>query len=493
MAAVLADGDSFASHEADTLRLGCGLSHEDVVRQVVSGGPDAVERLLALGAQLDRDSDGGLELSREGGHSEARIIHAQGAATGQEIQRALTGALGDEERITSFPHTFVVDLLPAEEGGVQGALCRTDRGDLVAFVAPEVILATGGAGQIYRETTNPPIATGDGVAAAVRAGAHVRDLEFVQFHPTCLYIAGAARFLISEVVRGAGGILRDRHGVRFMPEFHPDGELAPRDAVSRAVFRRMVDTEDTSVYLDLSELDRDPRQLFPQIARTCGYFGIDISRDPIPVRPGAHYQIGGITVNGDGRSSSRGLWAVGECASSGLHGANRMGSNSLLEALVLGDRAGLRAARTGARADPRFLRAAPPRVVDRPPAGLNINISDITYSLKSLMWREMGLERNGAGLADAGERLAFWSRAVGDLAPPEPAAWELQNMLLLARLATHAALAREESRGVHFRTDHEGEMEIWRAHTELIPQVSGDRLIGAELQRIAVEPARVCP
>ena len=492
MAAVLAAGDAFEAHSADTLRLGCGMGHDQVVRQVVSSGPEAVERLVGLGAEFDREADGSLALLREGGHSAPRIIHAHGAATGQEIQRALTEALDAAESITCFPHTFVLDLLPAEDG-VQGALCRTDRGDLVAFVAPEVILATGGSGQIYRETTNPPIATGDGVAAAVRAGARVRDLEFVQFHPTCLYIAGAARFLISEVVRGAGGILRDRHGVRFMPDFHPDGELAPRDAVSRAVFRRMVDTEDTCVYLDLSDLNRDPQQLFPQIARTCRYFGIDITQDPIPVRPGAHYQIGGVTVDADGRSSARGLWAVGECASSGLHGANRMGSNSLLEALVLGERAGRLAAQTGSRPDLGYLRAAPPRVVERPPAGLKINISDITYSLKSLMWRELGVERSGVGLGDSGERLAFWSRAVEGLAPAELPTWELQNMLLLARLATYSALAREESRGVHFRTDHGEEREAWRMHTELVPQLVGERLMGMELTRSAVESSGSCP
>ena len=491
MAAVLAPEDSFESHAADTLRLGCGLAHGEVVRQVVDGGPAAVERLVGLGAEFDRESGGTFALSREGGHSAPRIIHAQGAATGQEIQRALTAGLEEAEAVTSFPTTFVLDLLPAEDG-IQGALCRTDRGDLVAFVAPEVILATGGSGQIYRETTNPPIATGDGVAAAVRAGARVRDLEFVQFHPTCLYIAGAARFLISEVVRGAGGVLRDRHGVRFMPDFHADGELAPRDVVSRAVFRRMVDTEDTSVYLDLSELDRDPRRLFPQIARTCRYFGIDIARDPIPVRPGAHYQIGGVTVDSDGRSSSPGLWAVGECASSGLHGANRMGSNSLLEALVFGERAGRLAAQAGSRPDLGFLRTAPPRVVERPPAGLKINISDITYSLKSLMWRELGVERSGAGLSDAGEHLGFWSRAVEGLAPAEIPAWELQNMLLLARLATFSALAREETRGVHYRTDHGEEQADWRVHTELTPHISGEHLDGVELTRSAVEAGSSC-
>jgi L-aspartate oxidase len=220
------------------------------------------------------------------------------------------------------------------------------------------VLATGGAGQIYRETTNPAIATGDGVALGLRAGAVVRDPEFFQFHPTCLYIAGAARVLISEIVRGAGGVLRDRNGVRFMPDFHPDAELAPRDAVSRAVSQRMIETGDTNVYLDLSGIDSDPHALFPGISRICRFFGIDIARDSIPVRPGAHYMVGGLRVDLDGRTNVPNLWAIGECASSGLHGANRMGSNSLLEGVVLGMRAGTLAAREGNGTDLSAIRIA---------------------------------------------------------------------------------------------------------------------------------------
>jgi L-aspartate oxidase len=286
-------------------------------------------------------------LSREGGHSHARIVHAQGDATGREIQGALVGALRTHPDVDIFPTVHAIDLLSDEGGEVVGVLCRLRSGELVSYIAPQVILATGGTGQIWRETTNPPVATADGLAMGIRAGARLRDLEFVQFHPTLLYIAGAARVLVSEIVRGAGAVLRDRHGVRFMPEHHPMAELAPRDVVSRAVFQRMVETNDTSVYLDLSGLDRDPHQLFPGISRICSFFGIDIARDPVPVRPGAHYMIGGIQVDENGRTNLPGLWAVGECASTGLHGANRMGSNSLLEAVVLGEITG-RAAATAA-------------------------------------------------------------------------------------------------------------------------------------------------
>jgi L-aspartate oxidase len=476
MAAVLANPDTFESHITDTLRVGCGLSEREAVECVVRGGPGAVERLLQLGAVFDRSEGGGIHLSREGGHSHARIVHANGDATGLEIQRALSTALTNHPGITTFPQTFAIDLLTGPDGRAAGILTRTARGDLVAFSASQVVLATGGAGQLYRETTNPDIATGDGVAMGFRAGAIVRDPEFVQFHPTCLYIAGAARVLISEIVRGAGGILRDRNGKRFMPEYHPAAELAPRDVVSRAVFTRMVETNDTSVYLDLSGLQKDPHVLFPGISRICRFFGIDIARDPVPVRPGAHYMVGGLKVDLDGRTSIPGLWAVGECASSGLHGANRMGSNSLLEGLVLGLRSGELAATEGKGFD--MLSMVPLRTRDLPraPAGVRINIEDVIYSLKSLMWRQMGVERTRSGLEDALEKISFWSRAIGDLGSADPRSWELVNMLTVARLATLGALAREESRGVHYRLDFRETRPDWRIHTLLVPIAEGERV-----------------
>jgi len=486
MAAVLAAPDSFEAHIADTMRVGCGLSEREVVECVVRGGPESVERLVQLGTGFDRLEDGELHLSREGGHTHPRIVHAHGDATGMEIQRALCAALENHPGITAFPQTFVIDLLSGPDGRVAGILTQTSRGDLVAFSAAHVILATGGSGQIYRETTNPVIATGDGLAIGFRAGGVVRDLEFIQFHPTCLYIAGAARVLISEIVRGAGGILRDRDGKRFMPEYDPAAELAPRDVVSRAVFDRMVATNDTSVYLDLSELEGDPHLLFPGISRICRFFGIDIARDPVPVRPGAHYMVGGLQVDLDGRTTIPGLWAVGECASSGLHGANRMGSNSLLEGFVLGLRAGRLAAgeRNGFDVLPTV--PLPTRELPRAPAGVRVNIEDLIYSLKSLMWREMGVERSRPGLEDALEKIGFWSRAVGDLGSSDPRSWELVNMLTVARLATLGALAREESRGVHFRQDFPETAPDWRAHTVLTPVLEGERLARVNLGREAI-------
>ena len=455
LAAVGAADDSVALHVADTLRVGCGLCDPAVVGRIVRGGPDALEELIDLGTELDRGPDGSLRLSREGGHSRGRVAHARGDATGLEIQRAVNAALAAEPAITSFPETFAVDLLGDGRGDLAGVQGRTAGGEHVAFCAPDVLLATGGSGQIYRETTNPPVATGDGVAMAFRAGARLRDLEFVQFHPTCLYIAGAARVLISEVLRGAGGALRDRHGRRFMPEAHPEAELAPRDVVSRAVFRTMVETGDTNVYLDLSDVDLDPHTAFPGISRVCRAFGIDIASEAIPVRPGAHYQIGGVEIDREGQTSVEGLWAVGECASSGLHGANRMGSNSLLEALFGG-------LETGRALSLRPTRAPQPHSVvadgadGREENGLTqpVNIEDLTYSLKSMMWRQMGVERDAEGMSEAAGKLGFWSRVVQDLAEPGPRTWELVNMLTVARLATLSALGREESRGVHYRTDY---------------------------------------
>ena len=493
VAAVLTPEDSFESHTADTLRVGCGISDPEAVEHVVRGGPAAIQRMMDLGAEFDRRPDGELDLSREGGHSQHRIVHALGAATGIEIQRTYNEAVRAHPEITTFENTFAIDLLSAEDGRVIGMLCRTHRGELVAFSAAQVILSTGGGGQIYRETTNPSIATCDGVAMAFRAGAQLRDLEFFQFHPTCLYIAGAARVLISEIVRGAGGVLLDRDGMRFMPEYHEGAELAPRDVVSRACFDRMVKTGDTNVYLDLSKLDKDPHALFPGISRICQHFEIDIAKDPIPVRPGAHYMVGGIEVDARGRTSIPGLLAVGECSSTGLHGANRMGSNSLLEGLVLGGIAG-----DDAAAEARDLPLIPldSRLsTDRtgPDDDVRLSIQDMTYSLKSLMWRQLGIVRRGPAIEEALERITFWTRAVLKLARPEPKAFELLNMLTIARLMGESALSREESRGTHFRSDFPATSPDWKANTQLAARSEGQSIVGLEISRSPLDDSVTAP
>ncbi len=486
VAAVLGPTDTVESHVADTLAVGCGLSNEAVTRLVVEGGPASIRRLLDLGAEFDSKPDGTFDLSMEGGHSQARILHAGGDATGAEIQSTLTRSLEEHPSIDVFPDVFAVDVLTGDDGRAVGLLARDRRrGELVAYGASQIILATGGGGQIYRETTNPTIATADGVAMGLRAGASVRDLEFVQFHPTCLYIAGAARVLISEIVRGAGGILLDRDGHRFMLDAHPDAELAPRDIVSRAVSRRMVATGATSVGLDLSSIDRDPHQAFPGISRICRFFGIDIAKDPIPVRPGCHYMVGGLTVDAEGRTSVPGLWAVGECSSTGLHGANRMGSNSLLEGVVLGEIVGELAAQDAAKSGRPEIRSVSGRKHDAAPPGVQVNIADLTYSMKSMMWRQMGVERSDATMREALGTFAFWSRAVGSLPLDTDNSIELVNMLTVARLATFAALERTESRGTHFRTDYpERNDEDWCAHLEQVPvRGAGGAVERVELKR----------
>jgi len=490
LAAVTGSRDSFDSHAQDTLDVGCGLSDPKVVQHVVRDGPRALNELLDLGAKFDREGNGDLSLSREGGHSHARIVHAHGDSTGIEIQRALTEALEEHPRIRTFERHFAIDLLSDPDGRVVGVLASNFKSQRFAFAAREVILATGGSGQLYRETTNPDLATGDGLAMGLRSGAVQRDLEFVQFHPTCLYIAGAARVLISEIVRGAGAELRDKNGYRFMPDHHPAAELAPRDVVSRAVFERMVATEDTSVYLHLAGLGSDPHRAFPAVSRIARFFGLDIAKDPIPVRPGAHYHIGGLAVDMDGRTSVPGLWAVGECASTNLHGANRIGSNSLLEGLVMGNRAGRCAANaafdgTVSSLDHLRHESAPDALHE-----VELNLDDLTYSLKSLMWRDMGVQRSGPALGEALKRLTFWARAVEALPLESPRAWELINMLTVARLATFSALGRCESRGVHWRTDFPvpGPDAF---HQELVPNLVNGFVEGVDLRRVAVTEAQL--
>jgi L-aspartate oxidase len=464
MAAVVGPGDSIATHVEDTVAVGSGLSDRRIVEKVVRGGPSAVSLLESLGADFDRNKDGSYELGREGGHTNPRIIHAHGASTGQEIQRVLGHATAADERIMSFANLFAVDIITDDQGRCRGMLCVDSDGKPFSIKAKSVVLATGGAGQVYRETTNPEIATGDGVAMAWRSGAVVRDMEFVQFHPTCLYIAGAARVLISEVVRGAGAILIDHDGHRFMPELHPDAELAPRDVVSRAVMDRIIDSGRTNVFLDFSTVATNPHDLFPGISRICNFFGIDIARDPVPIRPGAHYMVGGIEVDSDGRTCVPGLFAAGECASSGLHGANRMGSNSLLEGVVLGEHAGVAAAHHP-RADEWSIANQVTGVMGNvAPEQVSLNLTDFTYSLKSMMWRQVGLRRTTEDLRQAQDQLSFWARVMNGTMPTTPRAWELINMLTVSSLIAKGAAARLESRGVHYNDDHPETNSSWQMH-----------------------------
>jgi len=446
IAAVTSPEDRFEDHVSDTLRAGAGLCDPAVVDLVVREAPLAIEDLLRYGAKFDPD------IAMEGGHSYPRILHALGDATGWEIMRAIIEKVQNTPNISVRDSTFTLDLL-TDDGACRGVLVNRPNHGNLAIWAKQTILASGGVGMIYRETTNPPVATGDGMAAAYRAGAELRDMEFMQFHPTVLYVAGSSRFLISEAVRGAGAYLRDKDGVRFMLTEDERAELATRDVVARAIWRTMERTQHPNVYLDLSHLD--PARVhvhFPAIEKVCKEFGLDITTDLIPVRPGAHYMVGGISVDLQGRTTLPGLWAAGEVTSSGLHGANRLASNSLLEGLVFGAECGRRAGAEAANTPDRFVVPSLTSTFDPETSG-RLDVSDLTNSLRSLMVRHMGIHREKTSLEEAEKKVAFWCRYVLRREFDTREGWELQNLMTVGRLMIYGALKRTESRGVHFRAD----------------------------------------
>ncbi len=445
--------DDFANHVADTMSAGKGLCHRDIVETVVREAPERIRELITLGTVFDQ-ADGEMALTQEGGHSHRRVVHALGDATGKEVMRALIERVRREPHLDIWEKTFTLDLL-TQDGECRGALVWNAQHGKTFVWAKQTILATGGAGRLFRETTNPEIATADGQAMAFRAGCEVRDMEFMQFHPTVLYIAGSSRHLISEAVRGEGGLLRDCHGTRFMPDYDPAAELAPRDIVSRAITRQMEKTRHHCVYLDVTHLDKAlVHERFPHIGQVCADFGLDLTRDLIPVRPGAHYMIGGVTVDDEARTSLPRLWAAGEVTSSGLHGANRLASNSLLEGLVFGLRAGRNASAAALGEADQF--TALPLQPDPPshqPIDASLKLGDLLNSLNSEMWRNVGIERDAVGLEAALQQVEFWDRYVGPREFNTTQGWELQNMLLVARLMIRAAASRVESRGTHSRID----------------------------------------
>jgi len=452
IAGVMSPEDRFENHVEDTLVAGAGLCDRGVVDLVVREAPNEIEKLVSWGTQFDLEN-GTLALTREGGHSHRRIVHALGDATGHEMMRAVITRAKAAPNVLIWDDSFTVDLL-TDAGACVGAIVWRPGVGKVLVWAKQVILASGGCGMVYRETTNPPVATGDGMAAAYRAGAELRDMEFMQFHPTVLYVAGSSRSLISEAVRGEGAYLRDIHGERFMLKDDPRAELAPRDIVSRAIFRTMERTLHPNVYLDLSHLDPVlVRNRFPGINRVCRQFSLDITKDRIPVRPGAHYMMGGVTIDSAGKTTVPNLWAAGEVSSSGLHGANRLASNSLIEGLVFGALCG-RGAADSARKMPDLLRV--PRlshkVIIEDPAGF-IDLADVTNSLRALMVRKMGIVRDRGRLDEAAHDVGFWCRYVLAREFDDRVGWELQNLLTVSRLMIDAATRRDESRGTHYRSD----------------------------------------
>lgn len=460
-AVVSGDAEAVEAHARDTLEVGQGLCDPRVVEAVVRGAPARIADLIQRGARFDGEP-GSPALALEGGHSRARVLHARGDATGAEIRDTLRRSAQASPRVDLWPNTFLVDLLTDEDGRCRGALLLTPQG-VCSVWAGVVVLATGGFAQLFRESTNVPGATGDGVAAALRAGATVRDLEFVQFHPTTLYLAGVPRFLVSEAVRGEGAHLVDDRGRRFTFESDPRGELAPRDVVSRAIVRHLGRDDVTGVFLDMTHLGERVAARFPGIVAACRAHGIDPSRDRVPVRPAAHYTIGGVVTDLDGRTDVAGLLAVGEVASSGLHGANRLASNSLLEGLVLGARAGRTAADLAGASPPRALHLRG-EGTGAASAG-HLDEEDLRASLRALLWRMVGIERHGGALTGALAAVGGWEGFARRVGPESVPRLVLLDMLAVARRVAEAALCREESRGTHFRRDFpEKNDALWRCH-----------------------------
>ncbi|NUU08096.1 L-aspartate oxidase [Leifsonia sp. C5G2] len=458
VAAAVFPDDSVEAHVADTLRAGAGLNVREAVEVLCADGPERVRELIARGAAFDRDGDV-LARGREAAHSTSRVLHAGGDATGAELERTLVAAL-QEARIPVLEGAFLRDVV-VREGRAAGVVLRTADGT-ATVEADAVVLATGGWGRLYAHTTNPAVATGDGVAAAWGAGAALADLEFTQFHPTALAgDHGGTAFLISEAVRGEGAVLRNRAGERFMLDLHPDAELAPRDVVARGIAIEMAAQGGEPVLLDATALGSDLlARRFPTIDAACRAAGYDWGRHPAPVTPAAHYAMGGVATDTEGRTTVPGLFAVGEVACTGAHGANRLASNSLLEGLVFAHRA------AGVVDEPW---PAPPAWVMEAAVGVDADpATSVTPSLPfsrarlgALMWEAAGLHRDGARLAAAAEELA----AVRDPEPGEDA-----DLLTLARLVVRAALARAESRGAHFRSDAPLPAEGAPAHTVLLPR-----------------------
>jgi len=466
VAAVLDKTDTFESHIADTLSAGCGINDEKIAEMVVRRGPQLIEQLLSWGAAFDM-VDGHIAVTLEGAHSHPRVAHAHGDETGRIITETLIKKTRENPNIRVLENFYAIDLLTNDENDCVGLIGHDRRGTQIIWAA-STILATGGVGQLYRETTNPEVATGDGLAMAYRAGTVLCDLEFMQFHPTTLYVAGASRALITEAIRGEGAVLLDNKGRRFMKDYHESAELAPRDVVSRAILSQMLKTKSTHVYLDVRNFDKEHfAKRFPQINELCESFDIDISRELIPVRPSAHYMIGGVKTDIFARTNIRNLYACGEIASSGLHGANRLGSNSLLECLVFGKIAG-EIASGQKNADVSHIKH--PCIKYQIPHSnrTRLDTADVRNSLRALMWRNVGITRSARPLAEAQEIIAFWQRYVMDKIFDSPPGWECQNMLTVCQLMARSARQRTESRGVHFRSDFpQTDNERFKKHIEI--------------------------
>lgn len=502
IASVLGPDDSFQLHIQDTLTAGDGLCHPDVVEMVVLSGPDRIRELVELGVPFDGISSGGVpfDLGREGGHSRNRIVHAHDT-TGQAVERVLISAAEAHPNIQIFENHFVLDLIIQHQSVRAGVvtlehkdICRgayildSTSQEIHTFIAHGVLLCTGGAGKVYLYTSNPDVATGDGLAIAYRAGARLANLEFVQFHPTCLYHPLAKNFLISEAVRGEGGRLIDRRGRAFMEKYHPLKDLAFRDVVARAIDTEMKNSGDDCVFLDISHRDKEfLEQRFPNIYQKCLSLGIDITRDPIPVVPAAHYMCGGILTDRWGQTSIDNLYAVGECACTGLHGANRLASNSLLEAMVFAHEASLHCRERIAEWRKRSLPEIPALLLNqqtlKAKGAQNSEMVLIAHNwdiIRRIMWNYVGIVRNDKRLTLAQDHVGHISLEIKEHMPNIPLnsdLVELQNLALVAELIIRCAIARIESRGLHYNLDHPQKDDLnWRRDTVVMRQQGDDQL-----------------
>ncbi|UCH80162.1 MAG: L-aspartate oxidase [Nitrospiraceae bacterium] len=460
IAVALSDEDEVGIHYDDTIKAGAGLCNENAVKIMVEEGPEYIRELISWGAEFDKDGTK-LSFTREAAHSKKRILHAHGDSTGKEIERVLIKKAQSCPLISRYDFAFTLDLLKAGNRCIGASVLRA--GSVINIYAKAVILATGGAGQVYSKTTNPVIATGDGIAIAYRAGALIRDMEFVQFHPTTLYSRGAPQFLLSEAMRGEGAVLKNVHRQRFMHEYHEMAELASRDTVTRAIVSEMVKTHSRHVFLDLTHLDKTfAKNRFPQIYSTCLQYDIDITEDLIPVSPAAHYMMGGVGTNIDGETSIDGLFAAGEVASTGVHGANRLASNSLLEGLVFGARVGKRAAiYAGASSE---VTVAKPDVSPDTDSESTFDTEKVRSSLRQIMWNKAGIIRCQKSLDAAKawiDRKDFICKSPGR----NRRDYELRNMMTVALLITNSARVRRGSVGAHYRSDKKDLGDNWQHHS----------------------------
>ena len=478
IAAAIGPGDTPGHHAADTLSAGAGLSDPEGALQLAEDSIENLQFLLDEGVTFDRAQSGDLQLAQEAAHRYPRIIHAGGDATGHTIMKSLIERVRATRSINVIENTLVHDLL-VHEGRVQGVVAYSTDRQWICYQASQVVVATGGIGMSWWHTTNPPEATGDGLAMAARAGARLADLEFVQFHPTALAVDsknnGASLPLLTEALRGAGALLLDESDHRFMLSEHPAAEMAPRDVVARAIEKRTADGQ--RVFLDLRPVFKDSKeQLFPQAMEAARQEGFDPAREPVPVIPAAHYHMGGIQTDRCGRTSLDGLWACGEVATTGIHGANRLASNSLLEALVYARRVAADiAGRPNTQIEHPVAVSAEPNV---PPDTALGQLDGIVDAVRKLMSRNVGVLRSGKGLANAMSQLTELDEQLHSLAKPNtsrrpPTAntvnrWsEARNLLLVARLVTLAALQRQESRGAHYRDDYPNPAPEWKRHQSL--------------------------